>query len=120
MQDWPENDFRLFVGDLAPEVENEDLARMFREYDSFAMARVVKDRSTEKSRGYGFVSMLDLMDAAKAIRDKNRKYLKSRPITVRWSNWKKRSLQSLSGKQRKQQMKLVKAARSMKTKDSKQ
>jgi len=113
LEDWPENDYRLFVGDLAPEVTEGDLRTLFGEYPSFQMARIIYDKISSKSKGYGFASLLDVMDAAKAIRDKNRKYLRSRPITVRWSQWQKRSIAALSNEERKEQMKLVKAATSI-------
>ncbi|KAA0155876.1 hypothetical protein FNF29_01295 [Cafeteria roenbergensis] len=113
LEEWPENDFRLFVGDLAPEVEHKDLAGVFAEYPSFQMARVIYDKPSGKSKGFGFVSLMNVMEAAKAIRDKNRKYLRSRPITVRWSQWHKRSLTSLSKGERKDQLRLVQAASSI-------
>lgn len=113
LNEWPENDFRLFVGDLAPEADDAALASAFRKYPSFAMAKVVFDKASKKSKGFGFVSMLDVMDAATAIRDMNRKYLLTRPMTVRWSSWQKRSLQSMSADKRKEQMEMVKATQSM-------
>ena len=38
-------------------------------YKSFAKARVVRDKWSRKSRGYGFVSFLDAFDAATAMRE---------------------------------------------------
>ena len=40
LNDWPENDFRIFVGDLAKEVNTEHLAAHFQMYKSFAKAKV--------------------------------------------------------------------------------
>jgi hypothetical protein len=78
LNEWPENDFRLFVGDLGNEVTTDALARQFQEYKSFAKAKVVRGGWNSKSRGYGFVSFLDPFDCAKALREQNGKYLGNR------------------------------------------
>lgn len=44
LQEWPENDYRIFVGDLAKEVNTEHLAKMFQQYKSFAKAKVSRLR----------------------------------------------------------------------------
>ena len=59
LEEWPENDYRIFCGDLGNEVSDETLANAFKKYPSFAKARVVKDKITLKSKGYGFVSILN-------------------------------------------------------------
>jgi len=58
LEDWPDNDFRIFCGDLGNEVNDEVLANAFRKYPSFVKARVVKDKRTLKSKGFGFVSLM--------------------------------------------------------------
>lgn len=40
LQEWPDNDYRIFVGDLAKEVTTEMLAKMFQHYASYAKAKV--------------------------------------------------------------------------------
>jgi RNA recognition motif-containing protein len=40
LSEWPENDFRIFVGDLGTEVTDELLAKAFNKYGSFAKAKV--------------------------------------------------------------------------------
>lgn len=40
LQEWPENDFRIFVGDLAKDVTTEMLIKQFQQYKSFAKAKV--------------------------------------------------------------------------------
>ena len=59
LEDWAENDYRMFCGDLGPEVNDDMLANAFKKYPSFSKARVVKDKKTGKSRGYGFVSVVN-------------------------------------------------------------
>lgn len=48
-----------------------------------------------KGRGYGFVSFLDPMDCAKAIREMNDKYLGTRPMKIRKSTWKDRDIEKV-------------------------
>ena len=59
MAEWPEDDHRLFVGDIGYEIHDDTLEKAFRKYPSFAKAKVVRDKRTRKSKGYGFVSFLD-------------------------------------------------------------
>ena len=58
LEEWPDNDFRIFCGDLGNEVNDEVLANAFRKYPSFEKARVVRDKRTLKSKGFGFVSLM--------------------------------------------------------------
>lgn len=92
MEEWPEDDHRLFVGDLGPDATDAQLTTAFSKYTSFNMARVVKDKRTSVCRGYGFVSFGDAADMLSAIKEMNGKYVGSRPVKLRRSNWKKRSL----------------------------
>ncbi|TMW69028.1 hypothetical protein Poli38472_001184 [Pythium oligandrum] len=92
LADWPDNDFRLFVGDLGNEVNDEILAHAFSRYASFQRARVVRDKYTHKTRGYGFVSFGDHMDCAKAMREMNGKYIGNRPVKIQKSNWQDRNI----------------------------
>ena len=69
------DDFRVFAGDLGNEVTDEVLARAFSKYPSFVKAKVVRDKRTNKTKGYGFVSFRDPNDFVKAIREVNGKYI---------------------------------------------
>ncbi|CAN6462140.1 unnamed protein product [Victoria cruziana] len=75
LSDWPENDFRLFCGDLGNEVNDEVLSKSFSRFPSFNMARVVRDKRTGKTRGYGFVSFSNPSDLAQAIKELNGIYI---------------------------------------------
>jgi len=102
---WDINDFRLFCGDLGNDVTDEVLTRTFSRYPSFQMAKVVRDKRSNKTKGYGFVSFKDPMDFTKAIKEMDGKYVGSRPIKLRKSNWKDRNVDIVKGKQKlKQQM----------------
>jgi hypothetical protein len=69
------DDHRLFCGDLGNEVTEEVLAHAFGKYKSFAKAKVVRDKWSRKSKGFGFVSFLDPLDAAAALREMNGPFL---------------------------------------------
>ncbi|XP_066398003.1 uncharacterized protein [Miscanthus floridulus] len=91
LTDWPENDYRLFCGDLGNEVNDDVLSKAFSRFPSFNMAKVVRDKRTGKTKGYGFVSFSNPTDLAAAIKEMNGKYVGNRPIKLRKSNWKERT-----------------------------
>lgn len=69
LEEWPENDYRIFVGNLGNEVTDEILSSVFRnKYSSFQMARVVVDKRISRSKGYGFVSFKDPKDFLNALK----------------------------------------------------
>ena len=67
------DDFRIFCGDLGNEVTDETLARAFSRYPTFLKAKVVRDKKSNKTRGYGFVSFKDPNDFVRAMREMNGK-----------------------------------------------
>jgi len=101
LADFPENDFRLFVGNLSKDITDVKLAEAFSsKYPSFAMARVCYNKVSKTSRGFGFVSLMDSKDCAKAIREMDQSWLGSRPIKVKLSEWKDRDLKEVNKKRR--------------------
>lgn len=100
LSEWDEDDFRLFCGDLGNDVTDELLARTFSRYPSFQKARVVRDRRTMKTRGFGFVSFKDPADFIRATKELNGRYVGSRPIKLRKSMWKNRSLEVTKKKEK--------------------
>mmetsp|Transcript_4246 Transcript_4246/g.8776 ORF Transcript_4246/g.8776 Transcript_4246/m.8776 type:complete len:291 (+) Transcript_4246:115-987(+) len=98
LDQWPENDFRLFVGNLAKDLKQHHLEEAFSKYPSFAMARIMFNKTDGKSRGYGFVSVLDPKDCARAIREMDQSWLGSRPIKVKRSEWKDREWKEVQKK----------------------
>ncbi|XP_026449086.1 RNA-binding protein 42-like isoform X2 [Papaver somniferum] len=71
LAEWPENDYRLFCGDLGNEVNDEVLSKAFTRFPTFNMARVVRDKRTRKTRGFGFVSFGYPLDLAAALKEMN-------------------------------------------------
>jgi len=97
---WDPNDFRLFCGDLGNDVTDEVLTRTFSKYTSFQQAKVVRDKRSNKTKGYGFVSFRDPADFTRAIKEMDGKYVGSRPIKLRKSNWKDRNIDQVKSKQK--------------------
>ena len=92
LNEWPENDYRIFVGDLGNEVNDQVLANAFIKYPSFAKAKVIRNKITGKTKGYGFISVTDVNDYIKIMREMNGKYVGNRPIRLKRSTWKDRSV----------------------------
>lgn len=98
LAEWDPNDYRVFVGDIGNDVTDELLRNTFAKYSSFVKAKVVREKRTNKSKGYGFISFKDPQDYAKAIKDWDGKYLGNRPIKLRKSVWKDRSIELRKGR----------------------
>ena len=83
--EWDPAHFRLFVGNLAGEVTDDSLLKAFSRYASIQKARVVRDKRTTKSKGFGFVSFADGEEYFQAARDMQGKYIGSHPVLLRKS-----------------------------------
>ncbi len=94
LEEWPDNDYRIFCGDLGNEVTDEVLANAFKKYSTFVKAKVVRDKKTLKSKGFGFVSILGQDDYIKAMREMDGKYVGNRPIKLKRSDWVAKSANS--------------------------
>ncbi|XP_013119515.1 RNA-binding protein 42 [Stomoxys calcitrans] len=104
LADWPDDDFRIFCGDLGNDVNDEVLTRTFNKYPSFQRARVIRDKRTGKSKGFGFVSFREPQDFIRAMKEMDGRYVGSRPIKLRKSTWKQRSLDVVKKKEKEKQM----------------
>jgi len=94
LDDWPKEDYRLFCGDLGNEVTDDLLANAFRKYSSFQKAKVIRDKRTGKTKGYGFVSFSAPEDMVAALRDVHFRYVGNRPVRLKKSNWKDKAMDS--------------------------
>lgn len=111
LAEWPENDYRLFCGDLGNEVNDDVLSKAFSRFPSFNMARVVRDKRTGKTKGYGFVSFASVTDLAAALKEMNGKYVGNRPIKLRKSNWRERTDFDALGRHKNQSQKKPKLSK---------
>jgi cold-inducible RNA-binding protein len=73
---------RLYVGNLAWTVTDQDLHDAFSEAGTVDSSQVIMDRATNRSRGFGFVEMATDEAAEGAIKKLNGREIKGRPIRV--------------------------------------
>jgi RNA recognition motif-containing protein len=73
---------RLYVGNLAWTVTDQDLQDAFSEAGKVENSQVIMDRATNRSRGFGFVEMATDEGADAAIKRLNGREIKGRPIRV--------------------------------------
>ena len=73
---------RLYVGNLAWGVSDQDLQDLFAEAGKVESSQVIIDRATNRSRGFGFVEMATDEAAEAAIKKLNGRDLKGRAIRV--------------------------------------
>ncbi len=59
----------IYVSNLGFSVKDEDLKQLFSTYGDVASAKVITDRMTRQSRGFGFVEMNDDVAAQRAIEE---------------------------------------------------
>lgn len=73
---------KLFVGSLAFSATDDDLAQFFASAGNVVSAKVVIDRDTNRSKGFGFVEMSSDAEAKTAIEQLDGKELNGRAINV--------------------------------------
>ena len=73
---------KLFVGSLPWSVDDQKLQEAFEEHGEVVSAKVIKDRETGRSRGFGFVEMASQDSANSAITALNNAQLGGRNIVV--------------------------------------
>lgn len=71
----------LYVGNLPWNTTAEDLAKFFSEYGQVESSRIITDRETGRSRGFGFIEVEEA-DAARMAEELNGKDFGGRPLTV--------------------------------------
>ncbi len=72
----------IYVGNLSYSVGDPELAEMFEPFGEVASARVISDRNSGRSKGFGFVEMDDADAAKKAIDELNGKEVGGRELKV--------------------------------------
>lgn len=78
----------MFVGDLSTEVDNKALKEAFAPFGEVSDAKVIRDVTTLKSKGYGFVSYPKRDEAERAIEQMNGQWLGRRTIRTNWATRK--------------------------------
>jgi RNA recognition motif-containing protein len=72
----------IYVSNLSFNVQDEDLKGFFEEYGEVSSAKVITDKFTGRSRGFGFVEMSDDAAAQKAIQELDGATVEGRAIKV--------------------------------------
>ena len=72
----------IYVGNLSPEVTEEDLNGLFSEYGQVSSAKIIRDMFSQESRGFGFVEMPGQAEAQKAIESLNTQEVKGKKLVV--------------------------------------
>ena len=73
----------IFVAKLDYSIQDSDLRQLFEEFGEVDSAKVIMDRMTGRSKGFGFVEMSDDSAAEAAIAELNDAEVKGRPIVVK-------------------------------------
>ena len=73
---------KLYVGNLSYNVRDDDLQQAFAQYGTVSSAKVMMDRDTGRSKGFGFVEMGSDPEAQAAINGMNGQALDGRAIVV--------------------------------------
>jgi RNA recognition motif-containing protein len=81
---------KLFVGSLSWGTTESDLEDAFARFGSITEVKVITDRNTGRSRGFGFITFEDPASADSAIQEMNGTSLDGRTITVNEARDKRR------------------------------
>ena len=73
---------KLYVGGLSWNTSEDDLREAFKEYGEVLEAKIIMDRYSGRSRGFGFVTFTNYEDAQKAITQKDGTILDGRTLAV--------------------------------------
>lgn len=73
---------KLFVGSLSYQATDDDLRDAFASVGQVVSAKVIMDRDTGRSKGFGFVEMATEEEAAKAVKEMDGKEIAGRAVVV--------------------------------------
>lgn len=73
----------IYLGNLSYKVRENDLQNILAEYGEIASCKIIKDRETGKSKGFGFIEMPNDDEAEKLIEELNGAELDGRTIVVK-------------------------------------
>lgn len=79
----------IYVGNLDYQVDEDDLQGIFEEYGSVNDVKIIKDKFSGKSKGFGFIIMENNTDGNKAIEELNGATLENRQMVVNEAREKK-------------------------------
>ncbi|HRP56770.1 MAG TPA: RNA-binding protein [Agriterribacter sp.] len=72
----------MYVSNLSFHTTDEDLKNLFSDFGEVSSSKVITDRETGRSRGFGFVEMPEDADAKKAMEELDGKDIEGRALSV--------------------------------------
>jgi len=72
----------IYVGNLSYDLGENDLRKEFEQYGAVDSVKIIIDRHTNRSKGFGFIDMPDDEEAKKAIAELDGKEISGRPLRV--------------------------------------
>ncbi len=79
----------IYIGNIPYNMKEQNLIDVFKEFGSVESAKVIIDKKTRRSKGYGFVEMQNSSDEENAIEALNGKEIGGRKVKVNLANPKK-------------------------------
>jgi RNA recognition motif-containing protein len=76
----------IFVANLSFQTKEEELKKLFEDFGEVESVKIITDRYSDRSKGYGFVEMPVEEEAIKAIESLNEKEMNGRNIVVKKAN----------------------------------
>ena len=75
-------EMNIYAGNLNYNISEEDLEKVFSEYGEVTSVKIIRDKYTDQSKGFGFIEMTDDAAAQKAIDELNGTEVKGRELRV--------------------------------------
>ncbi len=72
----------IYIGNLSYQMTDEDLEKLFRTFGEVSDSKIIMDRETRRSKGFGFVEMPNQEEGEEAIRQLDGKDVDGRNIKV--------------------------------------
>ncbi|NDW18754.1 RNA-binding protein [Dysgonomonas sp. 216] len=73
----------IYVGNLHYEVKESDLKQLMEEFGTVSSVKLISDKDSGRSKGFGFVEMENSEEANKAISELNGKTIQGRPLSIK-------------------------------------
>ena len=90
----------IYVGNLPYKIQEDSLKAMFDEFGEVETSKIIMDRFTGKSKGFGFVEMPSNSEADQAIKALNGKFIEGRNIKINQANPGGKRSKRFSGRNR--------------------
>lgn len=87
----------IFVGNVAFDVSESELKDFFENYGEIEQCKLITDRATGKSRGFGFVKYTSAANAEKAVQEAHGQQFKGRALNVKLSEPREKTGGSTGG-----------------------